>query len=93
MATGGAFVVWLMMMGTAPVGMADVPLSSCTCPTCLESTGTGWWHWEQGHCHCHGHSPQLEVASGGVGRTYSHKFCPNLALGIYCHFSFVLSWC
>lgn len=65
MATGGAFVVGLMMMGTAPVGVAHVPLSSWMCPTCLESTGTGWWHWGQSHC---------------------HKFCPNLALGIYCLF-------
>lgn len=46
MATRGAFVVWLMMMGTAPVGMADVPLSSCTSHLLGEHRdggGTGSW--------------------------------------------------
>lgn len=64
MGTRGAFVVWLMMMGTAPVGVDDVPVSSCSVPPVWRAQGQGW-HWELGHCHCRGHSPLLEVVQRG----------------------------
>lgn len=90
MAARGVFVVWLMMMGTAPFGVSLCPPARV--PPVWRAQGQGW-HWSRVTVTATGTALSWRWLQEGLAGLAAKTFVLTWLWEFIVFFSCVLSWC